>query len=150
MYTKLLADPSLAQEIADVNHAAFGYKQLPDLSRYQIQQRVENPRYSAYGILDGKHIFGFLYVDHQPYEFILSPKEKLIEHFSILPYKQGDGLGSTILSYVVNMAYPCANFNLSVAVNNKAIYLYKKFGFVNYGTNYLVRNKDYTSMGLIR
>jgi GNAT superfamily N-acetyltransferase len=150
MIIRTLVNPLFAQKMADINHAAFGYKQLPDISRYQIQERIKNPRYSAYGVLTGKHILGFLYIDHKPYEFILSPKEKLIEHFSIIPYEQGKGIGKMILDYVINTAHPNASFNLSVSANNKAVYLYRKFGFVDYGSNFLVRNKNYVAMGLIR
>jgi len=150
MYTTLLTDVSLAQEVADVNSAAFGYKQIPNISKYQIQQCIKDSRYEVYIVLNKRCILGFLIVDNEPNKFILSPKEKCIEHFSVLPWQQRKGVGRTILNHVVNIVYPNSNFNLCVEAKSKAVSLYEKLGFVSYGANHMVRSDNYIAMGLIR
>jgi len=150
MRIKLLRDQSYAEEMFKVNNAAFGYAILPNISKYEIQQCINNKRYDVYIIPDMNYIIGFLIVDNEPGVFILSPKEKRIEHFSVLPWKQGKGVGKTILSHVVNVVHPNDSFNLCVEATNKAVFLYKKLGFVDYGSNYITKDKYYIAMGLIR
>lgn len=150
MYIKLLDSPDMAQEMSDVNHAAFGYRSIRDLSRYQINLRIKSKRYESYGLLDGKHVVGFLYIDHRPDQFIVDSKEKCIESFSLLPWLQGKGLGKAILNHVINEVYSESSFHLLVDTNNKAVFLYKKLGFISYGVNTMTRSENYTAMGLIR
>ena len=150
MVIKELTNPALAQEMSDVNHAAFGYKQPRDLTRYQVQQRIKSWRYEAYGLMEKHHVVGFLYVDHLPRDFIEDPMEKCIESFSLLPWLHNRGLGKALLNHVVNETYPEASFNLCVNSNNKATFLYEKFGFVNYGYNFMIKSQNYIAMGLIR
>lgn len=145
-----LSDPTMAQEMSDLNHAAFGYRQLRDLSGHRVRQRMKDIHYKVYGAMKGRHPLGFVYVNHFPDGFIEDSRELSIEDFSILPWAHGKGIGSIILDYVVNTMYPDASFNLCVSANNKAVFLYKKFGFISYGINHLVRCDSYIAMGLIR
>jgi len=150
MHVRLLKSPSFATKLADVNDKAFGFRQIPNISEYQIQQCIKNDKYDVYVVPDMGSIIGFLIVGNEPDKFISSSKEKCIEHFSVLPWKQGKGVGKTILSHVVNVAHPTQSFSLCVEAKNKAVSLYKKLGFVNYGVNHMVRSKHYIAMGLIR
>jgi len=150
MHVKLLIDPTFAQELADINNAAFGYRLIPNISAYQIRRCINDDRYDVYVIPDKSSIVGFLIVDNEPDKFILSPKEKCIGHFSISPWQQRNGVGKTLLGHVMNEVYPKDNFHLCVEAANKAVFLYEKFGFVSYGINHMVRSNNYIAMGLIR
>ena len=150
MHVELLKDLSRAQELADVNQMAFSFRVIPNISKYQIKQCISNERYEVYAIPDMKCVIGFLIVDNEPDKFISSPKEKHIEHFSVLPWQQGKGVGKTILNHVLNVVHPTQSFHLHVEATNKAVFLYKKFGFVNYGINHMIKSKHHIAMGLIR
>ena len=150
MHVELLIDPTFAQELAGINNAAFGYRSIPNISAYQIRRCINESRYDVYVIIGKSSIVGFLIVDNKPEEFILSSKEKCIEHFSISPWRQRNGVGKTLLGHVMNEVYPKDNFHLCVEAANKAVFLYEKLGFVSYGINHMVRSNNYIAMGLIR
>lgn len=145
-----IEDPQLAQEMSDINHAAFGYKQIRSLSRYQIQKMMKDKQFAFYGTTNHRGLVGFLCLDYMPDEYIESQDDILISNFSVLPWMQGKGIGRSILDTVVNKLYPRKNFILYVDTNNKAVRLYEKIGFINYGASYAVRSQDYIAMGLIR
>jgi len=127
---KKITDPSLAQEMSDLNHAAFGYKSIKNLSRYEIQRRMKDPRYEVYGVLINNNLQGFMFIDVDPEQFLVdSPEDFYIQDFSVWPWAQGKGVGSALLGYVLNVVFPRCSFYLTVDRNNKAVYLYEKFGF---------------------
>ena len=143
MECKKITDKNLATEMANVNNAAFGYRSIPIISQHGIKERLKNLRYGAYGCFIKDVLTGFLLIDNKPNEFVCSPSEKLIEHFGVLPWRQGEGIGHVLLSYVINVKFPLNNFHLTVdPLKHKVRSFYKKLGFVEYGKKYMVLTRD--------
>ncbi len=139
MKCKEINNPNFAEEMADVNSAAFGYRSIPIISKYRIKQRIGNLRYKAYGCFIKKTLTGFLFVDNKPNEFVCSPSEKLIEHFGVLPWRQGEGIGYILLSYIINVKFPLNSFHLTVdPLKHKVRSFYRKFDFIEYGETHMV------------
>ncbi len=143
MKCKEIDDPNFAAEMADVNNAAFGYRRMPVISQYDIRERLKNLRYEAYGCFIKNVLTGFLFVDNKPKEFVCSPSEKLIEHFGVLPWKQGEGIGYVLLSYVVNVKFPLNSFHLIAdPLKHKVRSFYRKFNFIEHGETHMVLTRE--------
>ena len=150
MIIRKIEAPSLAQKMSDLNHAAFGYKSMRGLSRYRVQQCMKDSRYEIYGAMDGTSLEGFTFVDNSPNHFITDPEEKCIEHFSVWPWSQGKGVGSMLLDHILNIVHAESSLHLTVDKSNKAVHLYKKFGFVEVEAPKLIRGNSYIAMRLAR
>ena len=147
---KRLEDQSLAQEMSDMNHAAFGYNMLRNLSRYEAQRRMKHADFKAYGAFINGRLQGFLFVEHNPEQFIETPDELCIRDFSVWPWSQGKGIGSMLLAHVLDIAHKESPIHLTVNKDNKAVHLYKKFGFVETEAPKLIRGNSYIAMRLGR
>jgi len=141
---------SLAQEMSDMNHAAFGYKTLRNLSRYETQRRMKSVDYQACGAFINGRLQGFLFIVYHPKEFLESPDELYIQDFSVWPWAQGKGIGSALLNHVLNTVGKDRPIYLTVERNNKAVRLYRKFGFVEVEAPTLIRGNSYIAMRLGR
>jgi len=111
-----------ALKIADIVHAAFEYRMPPVISNYQVYQRMKDPSYVIYCCTDDSTIVGVAFV---------SP-DNLIEHLSVIPWKQGKGIGKALLQTVIlrNVMKAGGKLTLIVKKRNKAaVNLYESHGF---------------------
>ena len=96
-------------------------------------------------LIDGK-VCGFL-------EFSIIPPESELYEIGIAKEFQGKGYSKLLLNYYIDYVkkYDCDTIFLEVNnINEKAINLYKKFGFIVYGErkNYYGKNQDAILMKL--
>lgn len=113
----------IAKELAELIQAAFEYRMPPIVSSYQVYQRMKDPNYNIYCCTENDTVIGVAFV---------SP-DNLIEHLSVIPWRQGKGIGKILLRTVIlqNVIKSGNNLTLVVKKGNKAaIGLYKKHGFV--------------------
>ncbi len=122
-----ITDGRLASTMSDVHTGAFGFVRDPYLTQYRLRRMIESNRYSAFGYFAKSVLVGFLFVDHKS-EIALPGK--CIEHFAVLPWHQKNGIGSKILSYVINTVFPESIFHMGVDRKKEHIVnFYRKHGF---------------------
>jgi ribosomal protein S18 acetylase RimI-like enzyme len=111
-----------AIKIAELVHAAFEYRMPPIISNYQVYQRMKDPGYTIYCCTDDNVIVGVAFVS----------ADNLIEHLSVIPWKQGKGIGKALLQTVILRNVMKAGDKLTLIVkkrNKAAVSLYESHGF---------------------
>lgn len=122
----VVEEPNLAGEISDLHTAAFGFIRSLSMTEYKIKRRIEDSSCEAYGYVINGMLAGFFFL-HSTGTFGL----KLIDSFCVAPWKQGKGIGSQMLQFILDK-YSFHDFHLTVAAkNDPARSLYRKFGFNN-------------------
>ncbi len=129
-----ITDPKFAITMREIHTAAFGFIIDPYLTPYRLRRMIEGTRHMAFGYFLKDTLAGFLFVDNES-----TFPGKLIEHFAVLPWHQGNSVGSKLLSYVVNNVDRGSVFFLSVDMNRHwLVDFYKKHGFEKYDDEHLI------------
>ena len=131
-----ITDGSIAATMREIHTMSFSFIPDPLLTPYRLNRMITGNRHEAFGYFMENSLIGFLFVDH---ESEIALPGVCIEHFAVLPWKQSAGVGSSILSYVINDVYPELFFHMRV--DNKKMHLvafYMKHGFVYHDDKYMI------------
>ncbi|ASA57744.1 MULTISPECIES: GNAT family N-acetyltransferase [Vibrio] len=144
-------DAKAIKEIYECEHTYTGTLQLPYPSIATWEKRVSNVPENVYqyvALLDGE------IVGHIGFEICKNPRRRHVGSFGmgVKDHVQGRGVGSQLLTTVVELSDKWLNLRrLEVEVyadNERAINLYKKFGFQIEGesVDYAFRNGKYVNV----
>lgn len=102
---------------------------IGNISFETIEKTLESTTLAYYVLIEGDDVIGFFECS------IIAPEAELFD-IAIKKDKQGKGYSKILMDYFLNLVKQsdCDTILLEVnSINNRAIKLYEKYGFVGYG-----------------
>ena len=129
-----ITNTKFATIMREIHTAAYGFTVNLYLTPYRFRRMIESTRYRAFGYFLKNSLVGFLFIDDES----IFPG-KFIEHFAVLPWCQGKGIGSKMLSHITTDIFRGSVLFLGVdKKKRRLVNFYKKHGFTRYDNKHLI------------